>query len=102
MITIPEKDWRIFRKLREVALERFCAQVLNDAARIAAERTTSAHARYGELFDLMHDRDHELASAFDNPRRSTAFTQLVLMVRLGLLTPGELAGLGDETRQAVT
>ena len=46
MITISEKDWRVFRKLREVALERFCTRVLDDAGRIAAERTKSAHARY--------------------------------------------------------
>jgi hypothetical protein len=101
VITITEKDWRIFRKLREVALERYCARVLDEAGRIATERTGSAQARYANLFELIRDRDRELASTFDNPRRSTALMQLVAMVRSGLLTAAELGSFGEEIRCAI-
>ena len=30
MVEIPESDWKIFRAIRERALERFCRQVLED------------------------------------------------------------------------
>lgn len=34
---ITEADWKLFRLLHALALERFCEQVLSDVARLTAE-----------------------------------------------------------------
>jgi hypothetical protein len=97
---ISERDWKLFRRLQPVALERFCGRVLADVTRVAAG-PGSAHERYLAAYRLVRERDRELAAAFDGPSRSMAWEQLGLIVRAGLMTDDEVAGFSDETRAAV-
>ena len=96
-----ESDWKKFRRLHELALDRFCQRVLDEAVGLAAAPDKSAHDRYLAVYRLMRDRDKELGHAFDNPRRSAALEQLVLIRSKGLLTDEEFAQFSDEARAAV-
>ena len=98
---IPESDWKKFRRLREIALERFCDRTLQEIARLATDASSGAHQRYLTIYELMQRRDREMASAFNNPRRSRALQQLSTMHALGLLEVGELDVFTEETREAV-
>jgi hypothetical protein len=98
---IPESDWKVFRKLREVALERFCERVLREIGEMAAGTPISHHQRYLEVFKLVDRRNDELAHAFDNPRRSTALSQLVAIRSHDLITDEELSKFTVETQEAV-
>lgn len=102
MYDIPESDWKTFRKLRELALDRFCAGVLREAAGLAAGPQPSNYDAYMRLYRLLDERDDELGGMFNDPRRSTAILQLSCMCRAGLITEEELATFGDDTRQKVT
>ena len=97
----PESDWRAFRKLREIALERFCERVVTNLNRIAADADLAYHSRYRSIYELIEERDRELADAFDNPRRSTALFQLALMVSLDLVADEELRMFTAGTRSVV-
>jgi hypothetical protein len=97
---ISEPDWKLFRRLQPVALERFCERVLAELARVGAGAGT-AHERYLAAYRLMRERDRELAAAFDGPRRSAAWEQLALILRAGLLTADEVAAFSDTTRAAL-
>ena len=35
---IPERDWKLFRKVREAALERYCERVLREIAELTATK----------------------------------------------------------------
>lgn len=94
----PESDWRAFRKLREIALERFCERVVTNINRIAADAGLAYYSRYSSIYELIHERDRELADAFDGPRRSTALLQLALMVSLDLVTDEELRMFTSKTQ----
>lgn len=96
----PEADWKHWREVSKAALDRFCADTLEDAVEIARGEGTP-HARYLGLFDLLRERDRQIGRAFDDRRRSTAYHQLAAAVDLGLVTPEELAGFSDETRGLV-
>ncbi|MEF8794153.1 MAG: hypothetical protein V5A50_10800 [Thiohalorhabdus sp.] len=87
---IPERDWKNFRRLQGVALERFCQRVLDECQATASDTSRSAHERYLAVFRLIQERDRELADAFDNPRRSTAILTLTLIRSHGLLTEEEV------------
>ena len=84
MREIPESDWKVSRKLREVALERFCERVLREIDALTAGTATSYHERYLEVFKLVDRRDDELAHAFNNPRRSAALWQFAAIRSHGL------------------
>jgi mannitol-1-phosphate/altronate dehydrogenase len=98
---ISEADWKLFRRLRELALERFCEGALAELARIAANAEQRAHQRYLAAFRRLQRRDKELAQAFDTPRRSAAWQQLALIRSRGLLTDEEFASFSAETHAAV-
>lgn len=96
---IYEPDWRHLRSLRPLALDRFCTRVLDECATVIADASLTSHQRYLRLFELVQERDQVLARVFDHPRRSTALLALLQMARLELLTPAELAGFSEGTRE---
>jgi hypothetical protein len=101
MQDFPESDWKVFRELRERALERFCKRVLEEMELIRADESRSHHSRYLSVYRLLRDRDRQLADAFNAPRRSRMIVQLVAMVACGSLEPDELRKFSPSTRSAV-
>jgi hypothetical protein len=99
MADIPERDWRAFRELREIALERFCERVLREITDITSSKASSWHQRYGAVFELLERRDDELARAFNGPSRSKAIFQLAAIYSNALLTQDELERFTPETRE---
>ena len=87
--TIREADWKVFRKLQEMALERFCDRVLEEIGRISADKGKSSHERYLAIYKVMEERDEELAGMFNDPARSRAFLQLARITAGRLLTDEE-------------
>jgi hypothetical protein len=59
---IKESDWKTFRKLHSVALERFCRRVLVEIERINSDYAKSSHQRYLDIFDLIQRRNREIGS----------------------------------------
>jgi hypothetical protein len=98
---IPESDWRTFRELQALALERFCQRVLDDIARISADSTRTSHERYLEIYRLTQERDMDLAHAFEAPRRSQMILQLVVIHSMGLLEPEELLRFTGATQETI-
>src|SRR5947199_1377670 len=90
MRDIKESDWKVFKRVREAALERFCERVLDAVARINSDNTKSKHERYVAIYRLVHERDKEIDSIFDYLRRSTAVTQLCSFRLNDLMTEQEL------------
>jgi hypothetical protein len=98
---ISESDWKLFRQVHPLALERFCEQVLADVDQLASQTGKSAHDRYLAVFRLLQRRDKELGEAFNDFRRSTAFLQLAILRSRGLVTDEEFARFSPETRAVV-
>src|SRR5467141_3631887 len=96
---IAERDWKVFRQLCEVALERFCQRVLSEIGFLASDADKSSHVRYLAVFKLIKRRDKELADAFDGLSRSRALWQLACMQSLDLLTEEEMTRFSAETRE---
>jgi hypothetical protein len=97
----PEADWRVFRDLQKVALERFCTRILGEAEDLVRDKSRSHHDRYLDLYRLMRERDEELSAAFDDAKRSRMVWQAARMQALDLLEPGELERFSDKTRRTI-
>jgi hypothetical protein len=96
---IKETDWKCFRKLRELALERYCERALNDVRRTIDASNSTHYERYLKLWDLLRSRDKTIAIAFDDARRSQAIIQLANIVAEDLLTDAELNQFSEDTRE---
>jgi hypothetical protein len=95
-----ESDWKIFRRLHNVALQRYCQRVLEEV-RVAAECEGDYHDCYQKLLRLIRERDNAMAITFDDPSRSTAFILLANMISEGLLTEEELGQFSHETQERI-
>ena len=98
---IHEADWKFFRKLREVALERFCERILSEIGKLSAAPDRSFHDRYIDVYRRIDDRDEELARAFNDPRRSRMVEQLAQLRALRLIEDEELAMFSEQTQEVV-
>jgi hypothetical protein len=101
-MAITEADWKTYKKLRLVALDRFCQRVLDECQVICANKSATAHTRYGELYGLLEERNEEMAHAFDDFRRSTAILCLRLLLFHRLLTEEELSEFSPEVRGVIS
>jgi hypothetical protein len=99
--TIAEADWKVLRRLHPLTLERFCERVLAEIDRVMHDRAQSAHQRYLGIFKIIEHQDREMASIFNDPRRSNALTILARIRSEGLLTEDEFSSLSPETRSAI-
>jgi hypothetical protein len=93
---IAELDWKHFRQLHPIALERFCQKILTEVESVNADDSKSFHQRYLDIIKIIERRDKELANAFNDIRRSTALMQLISIYGLGLLTEAELSSFSQE------
>jgi len=98
---LPERDWKLFRELRELALERLCRRILEELQSRIEDRSRTYHERYLDVLDVLKERDREIARAFDGPRRSRMLQQLGAIQALGLLEADELARFTAGTRDRI-
>ena len=98
---IAESDWKIFRELSPLAVDRLCKRILAELVAKAGDESQSAHERYRDIYRLIKERDEDIAAAFDGPSRSRASIQITFMRRFGLLTPAEV-GRFSEDMQRIT
>ena len=98
---LPESDWKAFRKLRELALERYCERILAEVDRITSDVKRTSHARYRATYELVQESDDEIARAFNNSRRSVAVAQLAMMRSLDLISQDELQSFSPRTQSVV-
>ena len=99
--TISEGDWKVFRELRQGALERLCDKILTEAKAAIERPGKSSHAKYLALWKLIEDRDEDVARGFNDFCRSTAFMQIGIIHSMGLFTGEELRRFSSETLQII-
>ena len=99
--TIAEADWKLLRRIHPLALERYCERTLAEIERVTNDNAQSAHQRHFEIFKIIEQRDREMASIFDDPKRSNALTMLARIRAAGMLTEDEFSRLSPETRSDV-
>lgn len=101
LMQIAETDWKRLRQVKELALERLCASILDECQAIILREGSTSHERYLALYRHIHDRDKDVAEAFNGLSRSTGLDRLATMCALGLITDQELAEFSAETQQKV-
>lgn len=101
MKDIRESDWKLLRRLKPVALDRFCQRVLSDIQSTGSDATATAHERYLRVYKLIQEEDNELGRIFNDLRRSTAVFQATSMRSADLITDEEFAEFSEELRETI-
>ena len=98
---IPEADWRVFRSLHPIWIDRFCKRVNGELLRALSDDSRDAYEQYLAAYKLIHKRDKELGNAFNDFRRSTAIVQIAIIRKLGVITDEELERFSESTRASL-
>jgi hypothetical protein len=97
---LPERDWKHLRSVHKAALDRYCAQVLQESSAVVQDGAGSPHDGYLRLYRLLQERDAALAVAFNDLRRTTAIPRLASMLQLEVVTDEELSAFTPETQSS--
>ncbi|ARD46401.1 hypothetical protein [Colwellia sp. PAMC 21821] len=86
MSSVPEKDWKLFRKLLSDLTAKACELIFVKVDELAKNRKGAEHKSYLDLYGLIQDEDAKIAEMFNNPTRNNALLKLVALKSYGVFT----------------
>jgi len=98
---IKESDWKRFKEVHQIAMERFDQKCLQEAEYHLTDKAKSATERFFEVRDIMRDRNKQRATLFDDYRRSTAWMQIAFMRAHKLITDEEMLRFSEDLQDRV-
>ena len=96
-----KSDWRHFKHVRELALERLCKRILDDVAANAADSSQTYHERYLKIYKMVQDYDDDIAMGFNEFSRSRMLQQTIFLRSRDLISDDEMSGFSDGVRKSV-
>jgi hypothetical protein len=99
-MSISEADWKVYKRIRDLAQDRYSQRVLDEAERLCRDESMPVQNRHAELSRLLRERDKEMFQIFDTLRRSSAALSLMMMRRHDLVTDEEMRSFSPELQQA--
>jgi hypothetical protein len=96
---IPERDWKIFRQLHPIALERFGQRAVAEIQRLTAQGGQPPMEQFWNAFEFAAAQKKRVSDLFDDYRRSTAMMKVAELRDEGLLTEAEIARFSPEFRE---
>ncbi len=93
---MKESDWKIFKEIKNKAIEAYCTQALEEFAEIIEDEKEHVHNRFLLIYKLAKNRDKQMNLIFDYDSRSKASIQLLLIRGEGLADDQLLKRLSDD------
>jgi len=97
---MKESDWKIFKQIKERAIDLFCNQALEEFEEVMQNEKETAYDRYLILYNLIQERDKHMQLLFDGHSRSRVPLQLHAMRGKDLAEESLIDQLSEELRQS--
>ena len=98
---IKESDWKYLRKIKDAILNRHCNAILEVIGLINENRKGEEHKSYIQIYRLLEDKDKEIATTYNDIKRSNAIEKIYLMRRHLAMTDTEFSKFSEETQDRV-
>jgi hypothetical protein len=102
MSSIPEKDWKLFRKLQVELTAQACGLVFKKVQNITNDRVGKEHQSYLDLYRLIKEEDAKIAEMFNNPTRNNVLLKIASLKKHGVLSDEQLQLFSEETQGFVS
>ena len=93
---MTESDWKLFKKIKEEALQKFCSNILKGISETIETQESSTHERYLQVYERVRGSDKELGQIFDGLSRSKAHMQLLIIRSKGLANQRLVGQLSED------
>lgn len=101
MSSVPEKDWKLFRKLQNDLTAKTCELIFVKVEALAKNREGIEHKSYLDLYGLIQAEDAKIAEMFNNPTRNNILLKIVSLKGYGIFTEEQFQMFSQETRDRV-
>ncbi|EGM77309.1 hypothetical protein Rhein_2591 [Rheinheimera sp. A13L] len=101
MKSIPERDWKRIRDLKDELLNVACEQIFQRIEKLSAGRAGQQHKSYLELYNQIKKEDKAIADMFDGLSRNSAYFKIAALKQYGVLTDAQMELFSEETRAVV-
>ena len=101
MSSVPEKDWKLFRKLQNDLTAKACELIFVKVDALAKNREGIEHKSYLDLYDLIQTEDAKIAEMFNNPTRNNILLKLVSLKNYGVFTEDQFQMFSQETQERI-
>ncbi len=101
MSSVPERDWKLFRKLQEKLTASACELIFTQVDKLCKNRAGKEYQSYLDLYHLIQAEDAKIAEMFDNPTRNNVLLKIVALKDFGVLTAEQLQMFSSETQERV-
>lgn len=102
MSSVPEKDWKLFRKLQVELTATACDLIFKKVENITNDRAGKEHQSYLDLYRLIEKEDAKIAEMFNNPTRNNILLKIVALKKHGVLSDEQLQLFSEETQDFVS
>ena len=96
---MKESDWKVFKQIKEKAIQLFCNNALSEYEEIIKSNKDDSQETYTYLYRMVVNRDKQMALLFDGHSRSKATLQLLAIRGEGLADEDLLKKLSDDFLQ---
>ena len=96
---MTEADWKIFKQIKERAIESYCRICLDEFKAAIDDESSSVQERYLLNYKLVQNRDKKMQLLFDGNSRSKAWLQLLAIRGEGLADEILVAKLSAEFQE---
>ena len=87
--------------MKDELLNVACERIIEKVETTIKGRGKKSHEAYLKLWKILNKEDEEIATMFDNLKRSNAVYKLAAWKRNGLITDEELAQFSEETQETI-
>jgi hypothetical protein len=101
MSSVPESDWKLFRKLQLELTNKACESIFKQVNDIANVRAGKEHQSYLDLYSLIKTEDNKIAEMFNNPTRNNVILKIVTLRRNEVLSNEQLQMFSEQTQEFV-
>ncbi|MDO7083698.1 hypothetical protein WNY51_15600 [Pseudocolwellia sp. AS88] len=101
MPSVPESDWKLFRKLQSELTNKACESIFKQVNDIANVRAGKEHQSYLDLYNLIKKEDTRIAEMFNNPTRNNVILKIVTLRKSEVLSNEQLQMFSEQTQEFV-
>lgn len=96
---MTESDWKIFKQIKDKAIEQYCSLCLSEFRDVIDDESKNIHERYLLNYRLVENRNKQMSLVFDGHSRSKAWLQLLAIRGEGLADEELLSKLTEDFRE---
>ena len=101
MSDIQEKDWKVYKELKDKVLQKACKKVIENIMLIINDDKLTNHDKYLNMLTKMHEEREEIAQMFDHFARSMVIQHVTLWARNDLINDQEISLFSKETQDKI-